>query len=38
MVLPCEINNPQAKCQGKNQQWTYNTGNQTIVSKLDGNW
>ena len=38
MVLPCEINDPQAKCQGKNQQWTYDATAQTIVSKLDGKW
>ncbi len=38
VVTDCQINDPQAKCQGKNQQWTYNTGDQTIVSKLDGNW
>ncbi len=38
MVLLCEINNTQAKCQGKNQQWTYNAGDQAIVSKLNGDW
>ncbi len=38
IIAPCEINNPKAKCQGKNQQWTYNTGDQSIVSKLDGKW
>jgi len=38
IIAPCEINHPQAKCQGKNQQWTYNTADQRIVSKLDGKW
>jgi hypothetical protein len=38
VVTNCEINDPQAKCQGKNQQWTVNTINQTIVSQLDEKW
>ena len=33
----CHINDPQAQCQGKNQQWTVNE-NQTIVSRMDGKW
>ncbi len=33
----CHINDPQAKCQGKNQQWTVNA-DQTIVSHMDGRW
>jgi alpha-galactosidase len=32
----CRINDPQAPCQGKNQQWTYNSADQTIVSRMDG--
>lgn len=36
VVSPCEINDPKAKCQGKNQQWTHSTTDQTIVSKLNG--
>jgi len=38
VVTNCEINDPQAKCQGKNQQWTLNTTDQTITSQLDGKW
>jgi hypothetical protein len=34
----CHINDPQAQCQGKNQQWTYNISDQTIVSRMDGKW
>ena len=34
----CRINDPQAQCQGKNQQWTFNAADQTIVSKMDGKW
>lgn len=38
VVANCEIGDPQAKCQGKNQQWTVNTTDQTIVSQLDQKW
>jgi hypothetical protein len=38
IVSECRINDPQAQCQGKNQQWTYNTGNQSFVSRMDGQW
>jgi hypothetical protein len=34
----CRINDPQAQCQGKNQQWTYNAADQKIVSRMDGKW
>jgi hypothetical protein len=34
----CKINDPQSPCQGKNQQWTVNTSNQTIVTHLDRKW
>jgi hypothetical protein len=34
----CRINDPQAQCQGKNQQWTVDTTNQTVVSRMDGKW
>jgi hypothetical protein len=34
----CHIGDPKAKCQGKNQQWTAGTSNQTIVSQMDGLW
>ena len=38
IVSECRINDPQAPCQGKNQQWTYNSADQTIVSRMDGKW
>jgi len=38
VVAECHINDPQTPCQGKNQQWTLNTTNQTIASQLDGKW
>jgi hypothetical protein len=34
----CRINDPQAPCQGKNQQWLVNTNDQTIVSQFNGKW
>ncbi len=34
----CHINDPQAQCQGKNQQWTINASYQAIVSQMDGKW
>ncbi len=34
----CHIADPQVQCQGKNQQWTVNTTDQTIVSQMDGKW
>lgn len=34
----CHIGNPTAQCQGKNQQWLFNSVNQTIVSQLDEKW
>ncbi|CAF1199229.1 unnamed protein product [Adineta ricciae] len=36
VVTDCQINDPQAKCQGKNQQWTVNTTDQTIITQLNG--
>ncbi len=38
VISECRINDPQAQCQGKNQQWTYNAADQTIVSRMDGKW
>jgi hypothetical protein len=38
IVSECRINDSQAQCQGKNQQWTYNTGNQSFVSQMNGEW
>jgi hypothetical protein len=34
----CHIGDPQAQCQGKNQQWTAGTSDQTIVSQMNGKW
>lgn len=34
----CQLGDPQAQCQGKNQQWIAQTSNQTIVSKMNGKW
>ncbi len=34
----CQIGDPQAQCQGKNQQWIAGTSNQTIVSQMNGLW
>ena len=38
VLTDCHINDPQAQCQGKNQQWTAGTSDQTIVSQMDGKW
>jgi hypothetical protein len=34
----CHIGDPQAQCQGKNQQWTSNVSNMTFVSQMNGKW
>jgi hypothetical protein len=34
----CHIGDPQAQCQGKNQQWTAGTSDQTIVSRMNQKW
>jgi hypothetical protein len=34
----CHIGDPQAQCQGKNQQWISNISDQTIVSQMNGKW
>ena len=34
----CRIGDPQAECQGKNQQWVADTSNGTIVSRKNGLW
>lgn len=34
----CHPGDPQAQCQGKNQQWIRNTTNQTFVSQLNEKW
>mgnify|MGYP002387419795 FL=1 len=38
VATQCQINDPQALCQGKNQQWTFNPTDQTIVSQFNGKW
>jgi hypothetical protein len=34
----CEIGDPQALCQGKNQQWIRNATNHTFASQMNGKW
>ena len=34
----CQIGDPHAQCQGKNQQWTFDSFKQTITSRMNGNW
>ena len=34
----CHIDDPQAECQGKNQQWTIDTSNRTILSRMNQFW
>jgi len=34
----CHIGDPQAQCQGKNQQWIARTSNQTISSRMNNFW
>ena len=34
----CQIGDPHAQCQGKNQQWTFDPSEQTIISRINGNW
>jgi hypothetical protein len=34
----CHINDPQAQCQGRNQQWTITAMDQTVISQMDGKW
>ncbi|CAF3315848.1 unnamed protein product [Rotaria socialis] len=36
VVSECQINDPSAQCQGKNQQWTINTSDQSVVSRMNG--
>ena len=38
LLNDCRIGDPQAQCQGKNQQWTINATNQNFVSQLNGMW
>ena len=34
----CHIGDPQAQCQGKNQQWISNITDQSIFSQMNGKW
>lgn len=38
ILTDCQIGDPQAQCQGKNQQWTIYPSNETVVSQMDGSW
>ncbi len=38
VLSDCHIGDPQAQCQGKNQQWINNATNQTFASQLNGKW
>jgi hypothetical protein len=38
VVSKCHVNDPQARCQGKNQQWRIDESTQNIVSQLNGKW
>ena len=38
VLTDCHIKDPQAQCQGKNQQWTAGTSDQTILSQMNGKW
>ncbi|CAF3158558.1 unnamed protein product [Rotaria sp. Silwood2] len=36
VLSECHINDSQTQCQGKNQQWTVETTDQTIISQMNG--
>ena len=38
VINECHISDPQAQCQGKNQQWIAGASDQTIVSQMNGKW
>jgi hypothetical protein len=38
LLSECYINDSQAECQGKNQQWLINATDQTIVSQMNEKW
>jgi hypothetical protein len=38
IIIDCHIDDPQVQYQGKDQQWIYNTSDQTIISQIDGTW
>ncbi len=38
VLSDCHIGDPQAQCQGKNQQWIRNATNLTFVSQMNGKW
>lgn len=38
VLTKCHIDDPQAQCEGKHQQWTIDASSQSIVSQLNGKW
>ncbi|CAF2717321.1 unnamed protein product [Rotaria sp. Silwood2] len=36
VLSECHINDSQTQCQGKNQQWTVGTADQTVISQMNG--
>lgn len=38
VLTECHIDDPQAPCQGKNQQWILDRYNHNIISRLTGKW
>jgi hypothetical protein len=38
VVTECHVNDRQAQCQGKNQQWRIDESTQSIVSQFNGKW
>ena len=38
VLTECQVNIPQAQCQGLNQEWTFTAMDQTLISQLDGKW
>jgi hypothetical protein len=34
----CHVTDPQAPCQGRNQQWTNTAMDETIISQMNGKW
>ena len=38
LLNDCEIGDPKAQCQGKNQQWIRNATSHTVASQMNGKW
>ena len=38
VLNPCHINDQQAQCQGRNQQWMMDSSNEAFVSQMNGRW